>query len=1339
MPTLRGFTGIIQTFLLLLLFAAVSFSQSIPQQDANAPAAPGQAGATPAVANEDDDNADIPPLARGHISEQEYFALRDQEIRKRRGIDDLMLSPQARSLAVRKLQLQEQFLRLLPQGLNPFGALLPALATPTWTPLGPDPIPNGQTTGPEVAVSGRVTAIVVSPASDQTVYVGTAQGGVYRSLDGGTTWTPLLDSAQSLAIGALALDPQNADTLFVGTGEGNLSGDSFFGVGLYIIRSASTASPVVAGPFNTDGTNDLFTGRAITKIIVNPTDDNKILVSTASGISGLSGDQFGTLPNRGVFLSTNAQTATPTFTKVVVPTGAGAAQNRTVTDMAIDPGNPSKILVWVFGLAAAGDGGLWVSTAGDPWANTATWTQNPSFIRQGIGKFAVNRSGTPATTTFGLAQDENATCAGVPNQGSLRTSPDGINWSAPIAKASGFCGGQCFYDMVPAFSPASASTIFLGGSANSGGACASNVLTRSTDGGLTFPQVDTNLHADFHALAFAPSNSNVVYGGNDGGIFRSIDGGATWSTINSAGFNATQFVSLSLHPTDANFAIGGTQDNGTEFMKPDGTWTRGDAGDGGYSAIDQSATDTTNVNMYHTYFNQTNNLIAYARATSATNLNENTSWTVFGCPAQPGLVSNGFTCTDAVLFYPPMALGPGTPNTLYFGTDHLYRSVDRGTTMTPVSQSFGCCEPNTTNNFRVSAIGISPQDDNVRLLGLTNGQVFATITGANPMINITGGWSAKFISRTVVDPNNKSTAYVVLDGYGPPGAGIAHIFKTTGLSGLPQDPNWLASSNGIPDVPVNAFAVDPLNSDYLYAGTDIGVFSSTDGGVSWLAYGTGLPRVAVFDLNVQKTAHKIRIGTHGRGAWEIAAALFANTTLLDTNLPSPTLGENVILTATIDKGNGVNVPTGTVTFLDGSTTLGTEVLDGTGTATFQTTTLAGGAHSITASYAGDTLYLSSVSTALAINVTTPGATPTTTGVGSDTGNSIFGNTVTLTATVAHATGATAPTGTVTFDDGVLSLGTAAVNAQGTATLPIQSLGVGSHTITATYDGDATYAPSTSTSVAVVVRGSTTLALSVSTPNPNPGVNVTFTATLATVGSQTVPTGQVTYLDGATTLGTSTFVNSNVTTFQTSTLALGSHTITAQYAGDTTYAGSTSLAVSVTVVAVPPDYQISIPNGSATVAAGQPATYNISVTPQGGFASAVNFACSGLPTATNCSFNPPTVTPNGSATSTTLTISTTARTVASSRPVSTTTLAAITGFGFLGLVLLGVPSRRRRSLRGTGMLLLGIALVFGIASCGGGGSQPVQIINGTPVGTFNVTVSATSGATTHTSVITLTVQ
>ena len=192
--------------------------------------------------------------------------------------------------------------------------------------------------------------------------------------------------------------------------------------------------------------------------------------------------------------------------------------------------------------------------------------------------------------------------------------------------------------MAPAMDPTNSNIIYLGGSANADvnpprATCRSNVLTRTLDG-TNFTRIDTGLHADTHAVAVAPSNPSVVYFGSDGGVWRSSNQGTTWSSINTAGFNATQFQSIAVHPTDRNFSIGGTQDNGTPFLQPDGTWTRADFGDGGFALIDQSATDTTNVTMYHTYFNQTNNLIGFGRVTTTANAHDN-GWGI------PGLQRNG--------------------------------------------------------------------------------------------------------------------------------------------------------------------------------------------------------------------------------------------------------------------------------------------------------------------------------------------------------------------------------------------------------------------------------------------------------------------------------------------------------------------------------------------------------------------------------------------------------------------------------------------------------------------------------------------------------------------------
>src|SRR5580765_3752618 len=224
----------------------------------------------------DTDSADIPAFARGSVDPEQYLRMRNAHNRRLRGLMDPAFQPDRRNGAIWVMQNREKQIQDAaangtgdPNFVGPITPDAPAPALPAsllapWTPLGPAPIPNGQTTGVSQAVSGRVTVIAVHPTNENIVYVGTAQGGLYRSLNGGTSWTPLMDNALSLAIGYIALDPLDPTTLVIGTGEGNLSADSFFGVGVYVIKNADT-TPQLLGPFNNDHTNnDLFTGRAIT-------------------------------------------------------------------------------------------------------------------------------------------------------------------------------------------------------------------------------------------------------------------------------------------------------------------------------------------------------------------------------------------------------------------------------------------------------------------------------------------------------------------------------------------------------------------------------------------------------------------------------------------------------------------------------------------------------------------------------------------------------------------------------------------------------------------------------------------------------------------------------------------------------------------------------------------------------------------------------------------------------------------------------------------------------------------------------------------------------------------
>lgn len=839
-------------------------------------------GALTESQNHNQVDPDVPPgESRGTFNKEQYLIARAEHIGMLRGLlPDFPLAVIKRQQALRELDRQQAALRAASSAAaSASESSAPALAPPAnpqWMPIGPAPIPNGQTEQIETPVSGRTTAIAIHPTNPDVAYVGTAQGGLYRTVDGGNTWRAIFDAADSLAIGAVAIAPSDPSIVYVGTGEPQLSADSFFGVGLYRINNAQTTADLT-GPINPPVTTGIpgttaFTGRAISKILVHPTDPATIFVGTASGTSSNpSGGSVSTfvppLAIRGLYRSTNATAplASISFQKLTVTTAASVSPdtsgNRNVMDMVFEPGVPNNMIVTILGSNAPNDGGVWRSTnalAPNPtFVNTQIIGDAAVGASAGRAELAINKTGL--VTTVYVASGGAATspaCTALAQAGQLRKSVDGgVTW-VPLPAGEGFCGGQCFYNIVVAVDPGNANNVLIGGNVTS--AC-SKLIAQSLNGGASFGDSAVGVHADNHVAVFAPSNPLIVYMGTDGGVYKSTNGGASFDPLNNEGFSATQFQSMALHPTDRELMIGGTQDNGTELRRPDGSWTRSQAGDGGYALIDQNAVNTSQVTMYHTFFNQTGSQITWERSTDA-----GATWSRFNCG------SNGIPCTDNVLFYAPMALGPGNPNTVYFGTDRLYRSTT-GTVMSPVSQEFD--QPAAAAGV-LTTIGISPQDDNVRIIGLRNGRVFATTTGANPMPEVTspsfpprqpGTTTTRPVGRAVIDPNNKFTAYVTFGGYEvAPGQ---HVWKTTDLNSAV--PTWTAAGNGIPDVPVNALVIDPMDSNTLFAGTDIGVYASFDGGANWTPYGTGLPRVAVFDIALQNAHRVLRIATHGRGIWEV--------------------------------------------------------------------------------------------------------------------------------------------------------------------------------------------------------------------------------------------------------------------------------------------------------------------------------------------------------------------------------------------------------------------------------------------------------------------------------------
>jgi len=282
----------------------------------------------------------------------------------------------------------------------------------------------------------------------------------------------------------------------------------------------------------------------------------------------------------------------------------------------------------------------------------------------------------------------------------------------------------------------------------------------------------------------------------------------------------------------------------------------------------------------------------------------------------------------------------------------------------------------------------------------------------------------------------------------------------------------------------------------------------------------------------------------------------AGTTSVVTSATNPSVfGQSVTFTATVTAvAPGSGTPTGSITFLDGSNALGTATLSG-GKATFKTSALAAGPHTITVSYSGDGNFVTSTSGPMTQAVN---QAATTTKVTSSANPSIFGESVTFTATVkAVAPGSGTPTGTVSFLDGSTSLGTGTLSG-GTATLSISTLAAAAHSITVVYEGDANFLTNTSGILTQTVKQAATTSSVSSSVNPSvSGQAVTFTATIAPVspGSGT-PTGTVTFDDGSTVLGTITLTNGTAS-FTTSTLAVGTHSIKIVYAGDTNFKTSTS--------------------------------------------------------------------------------------------------------------------------------------------------------------------------------------
>jgi uncharacterized protein (TIGR03437 family) len=798
-----------------------------------------------------------------------------------------------------------------------------------WAALGPSPIDEGQTfTNFGTPVSGRVTAIALHPGyngtTNQTVYVGAAQGGVWRSIDNGTNWTPLTDNQPSLAIGAIAIDPTNPNVIYVGTGEGNRSGDTYYGQGLLKTTDGGNTWTQILGPVSTTAPNlPSFLNCSFMTIEIDPSNTQTLYAATNIGLTGGASGGSGIVPigNRGIWKSTdgglNWRNLNP----------GNFTVDRTGTDVLVDPRRPQRVFaailnVGIFRSEQGGEPNTWTQLSG---GLPSSDPNSPTFNRIELAAGPPISGSSDSTLYVALA---------APNDDLLsmwRSVDGGTNWTQVTSPQT---QGQANYNLELTVDPTNANVVYYGTQANSTNSA--GTVFRSLNGGQSWTDLSRGdgsegLHADTHAIAVSAANPNIVFTGSDGGVWRTNNATSnivTWRNLN-ANLNITQFQAIALHPTNPNFVIGGTQDNGTNIFTGSLIWQHSRGGDGGFTLVDQSNPQV----LYHTFFNQNNSNGQRAQIGPEISLNGGNTWSRRGCFGCAANQQGNFNAADRVGFYAPLAQHIGytgsSGNVIYFGTHRLYRSSDQGVTWNGLGASndgFGA--DLTRGTGRLSAIAAHPSlanNQEIVWTGANDGSIQVT-TNANAGANTTftnvtkAPLPNRFLTDIALDRNNAQRAVITFSGFNSATASTpGHVFLTTN-----QGQSWADISGNLPDVPVTSAAINPNDPQTIYIGTDLGVFQTTNGGSSWERLGNGMPRVATFMVRYHTATNTLFAATHGRGVYRlttsrslatVSAASFSATAIASesivaafgTNLATRTLVANTVPLPTVLAGTRVVV------------------------------------------------------------------------------------------------------------------------------------------------------------------------------------------------------------------------------------------------------------------------------------------------------------------------------------------------------------------------------------------------------------------------------------------------
>ncbi|HJZ78434.1 MAG TPA: hypothetical protein VKE51_42190 [Vicinamibacterales bacterium] len=857
---------------------------------------------------------------------------------------------------------------------------LPGGKAANWQEVGPAGVPASalvasESTGGSVGVmfSGRTTAIAISPACHANackIFIGAAGGGVWEAdnaLAAQPNWHPSGSGIGSNAIGSIAFDPTDpkSRTLYAGTGEPNGSSDSEAGIGLFkstdfgqswtlVAGSVAATAPCASGV----GTCPVAAGRSIGAIAIDPADSNHIFIGTdvaRHGSSSVNGGRF-TPPGAarvGLYESTNGGVSfAPAFLPIpqdlVVPSSpnggdffrGGASHVALYRTSAETQVYASFFDYGIYRRSATLDGDasfrqVFSSAGGGTVANSSSSRTEFSLAPDGSHlRIYVGDTGNGNSADFYRVDNANVPA------GTLVTGGTNGGWtklSSPTNGTPGFasrnyCLTQCSYDM-PVYSPPGApSVVYIGGAmqyGELGNRSNGRAIQRSEDAGVNFTDMTidaqgVSLHPDQHVIAAAPLDPNIVFIGNDGGVWRlngsfsnsssecasrSLSGNnlidctnwlskvpTTISALNR-GLGTLQYQSLSVNAQDPlNDIMGGTQDNGTHAFtsksngngKGNANWFVTIFGDGGQSGISAS----NPAKRFHTFFDA--QIDMNFRGTEELGWNW-VSDTFFG--------PSGAARLEGRSFYIPIIFDPAVDGTEFTGLQHVWRTQDDnggqaflesncneffGTFTSPCgdwvaigqdlsSMAFGS-DKNPGSTGYIVAVERAPSDRGTLWAGLRRGRVFVTSNADNTTAAAvtffridSAATPERFVSGIAVDPGNPNHAYISFSGYNAyasaTGTATGHVFE------VKYDPSshsatWTNLDFNLDDQPITDIAFDSNTGD-LFVSTDFGVNMLRASGTQWAPAAGSLPPVAVYGLTIDTAGRVLYAATHGRGAWKL--------------------------------------------------------------------------------------------------------------------------------------------------------------------------------------------------------------------------------------------------------------------------------------------------------------------------------------------------------------------------------------------------------------------------------------------------------------------------------------